>query len=182
MADRSAPCEFLFWTSDTGIDGENRDEIDELDLILIDPLASYVWYQDMVDFVEAISDRTAGRRLSESLQEKGAFRRFRNQCMNVTPTDLGLAGAARCQSHLRAVQRCRLHLGYRRPRVDLHPPAVVVQSVKILGWTVGEGCHPSVPIPFARLLRHGRAVLRPHTASCVTSPHACTSCRIGHPA
>jgi hypothetical protein len=27
----------VFWTSDTGIDGENPVEIDELDLILIDP-------------------------------------------------------------------------------------------------------------------------------------------------
>ena len=71
--------EVVFWTSDTGIDGENPVEIDELDLILIDPLPSYVWYQDMVDFAEGISDRAAGRRLSESLQGKGAFRRFRSQ-------------------------------------------------------------------------------------------------------
>ena len=32
-----------FWTSDTGIDGENPVEIEELELILIDPLPSYVW-------------------------------------------------------------------------------------------------------------------------------------------
>jgi len=37
----------VFWTSDTGIDEENPVEIDELDLILIDPLPSYVWFQDM---------------------------------------------------------------------------------------------------------------------------------------
>ena len=30
-----------FWTSDTGIDGENPIEIDELDLTLIDPLPSH---------------------------------------------------------------------------------------------------------------------------------------------
>ena len=71
--------EVVFWTSDTGIDGENPVEIDELDLILIDPLPSYVWYQDMVDFAEGISDRAAGRRLSRSLQGKGAFRRFKNE-------------------------------------------------------------------------------------------------------
>ena len=41
--------EVVFWTSDTGIDGENPVEIDELDLIPIHPLPSYVWYQDMVD-------------------------------------------------------------------------------------------------------------------------------------
>ncbi len=50
-----------FWTSDTGIDGENPVEIDELDLIPIDPLPSYVWYQDMADFAEGISDGAAGR-------------------------------------------------------------------------------------------------------------------------
>ena len=67
-----------FWTSDTGIDGENPVEIDELALIPIDPLPSYVWFQDMADFAEGISDRTAGRRLSQSLQGRGAFRRFKN--------------------------------------------------------------------------------------------------------
>ena len=29
--------EVAFWTSDTGIDGENPVELDELDLVLIDP-------------------------------------------------------------------------------------------------------------------------------------------------
>ena len=71
--------EVLFWTSDTGIDGENPVEIEELDLILIEPLPSYVWYQDMVDFADGISDRAAARRLSASLQGKGAFRRFKNE-------------------------------------------------------------------------------------------------------
>ena len=51
-----------FWTSDTGIDGENPVELDELDLILIDPIPSYVWYQDMADFAEGISDQAVGRR------------------------------------------------------------------------------------------------------------------------
>lgn len=68
-----------FWTSDTGIDGENPVDIDELDLIPIDPIPAYVWYQDMADFADGISDRAAGRRLSDSLQGKGAFRRFKNQ-------------------------------------------------------------------------------------------------------
>ena len=71
--------EVVFWTSDTGIDGQNPVDLDELDLILIDPLPSYVWYQDMVDFAEGISDRAAGLSLSRSLQGKGAFRRFRNE-------------------------------------------------------------------------------------------------------
>ena len=36
-------------------------------------------HQDAVDFADGISDGAAGRRLSESLQGKGAFRRFRNE-------------------------------------------------------------------------------------------------------
>jgi Uncharacterised protein family (UPF0158) len=71
--------EVVFWTSDTGIDGEHPVYLDELDLILIDPLPSYVWYQDMADFAEGISDRAAGRDLSRALAGKGAFRRFRNE-------------------------------------------------------------------------------------------------------
>lgn len=68
-----------FWTSDTGIDGENPVEIDELDLISIDPLPSRVWFQDMADFADGISDGSAGRRLTQSLHGRGAFRRFKNQ-------------------------------------------------------------------------------------------------------
>lgn len=71
--------EIAFWTSDTGIDGENPVDLDELDLVLIDPLPSYVWYQDMVDFAEGISDRAAGDSLSRALDGRGAFRRFRNE-------------------------------------------------------------------------------------------------------
>ena len=69
----------FLWTSDTAIDGENPVDLDEVDLILIDPLPSYVWYQDMVDFADGISDRAAGRSLSRSLNGRGAFRRFRNE-------------------------------------------------------------------------------------------------------
>jgi hypothetical protein len=71
--------EVVFWTSDTGIDGENPVDLDELDLILIDPLPPYVWYQDMVDFADGLSDRDTGQRLSRSLNGKGAFRRFRSR-------------------------------------------------------------------------------------------------------
>ena len=71
--------EVAFWTSDTGIDGQNPIEIDELDLIPIDPLPSYVWYEDMADFADGIRDNAASRRLAQSLQGRGAFRRFRNQ-------------------------------------------------------------------------------------------------------
>jgi Uncharacterised protein family (UPF0158) len=68
--------EVVFWTSDTGIDGQNPVDLDELDLICIDPLPSYIWYQDMADFADQISDERAGRRLARAIQGKGAFRRF----------------------------------------------------------------------------------------------------------
>ncbi len=71
--------QLAFWTSDTGIDGENPVDLDELDLIAIDPLPSYVWFQDMADFAEGISDRRAGRDLARALVGRGAFRRFKNR-------------------------------------------------------------------------------------------------------
>jgi hypothetical protein len=77
--------EVVFWTSDTGIDGENPIEIDELDLILIDPLPSYIWYQDMVDFADGISNGTARRRLAAALEGRGAFRRFKRQIYESFP-------------------------------------------------------------------------------------------------
>lgn len=36
-----------FWTSDTGIDGENPVDLEDRDLTPIDPLPPHVWYQDM---------------------------------------------------------------------------------------------------------------------------------------
>ncbi len=74
-----------FWTSDTGVDGENPVEIDELDLIPIDPIPSYVWYQDMADFAEGLSDGAARRRLARALQGRGAFRRFKSELYEHLP-------------------------------------------------------------------------------------------------
>jgi hypothetical protein len=48
--------QIAFWSADCGIDGQNPVDLDELDLVCIDPLPSYVWYQDMADFAEGISD------------------------------------------------------------------------------------------------------------------------------
>jgi Uncharacterised protein family (UPF0158) len=71
--------EIAFWTTDTGIDGQTPVDLDELDLIVIEPLPSWVWYQDMADFAEAITDERAGRRLARAIQGKGAFRRFKDE-------------------------------------------------------------------------------------------------------
>jgi Uncharacterised protein family (UPF0158) len=69
--------EIAFWTRDLGLDGEHPVDLDEVDLIAIDPLPSWVWYQDMVDFAEQIRDERAGRRLGRALDGRGAFRRFK---------------------------------------------------------------------------------------------------------
>jgi hypothetical protein len=71
--------EIVYWTADTGIDGQTPVNLDELDLVCIDPLPSWVWYQDMADFAEAITDERAGRRRALAIQGKGAFRRFRDE-------------------------------------------------------------------------------------------------------
>jgi hypothetical protein len=68
-----------FWTEDGGIDGRSPVELDELDLVPIEPLPSRVWYQDMADFAECISDQRAGRSLGRAIQGKGAFGRFKNR-------------------------------------------------------------------------------------------------------
>jgi hypothetical protein len=39
--------EIVFWTADTGIGGQTPVDLDELDLVRIDPLPSWVWYQDI---------------------------------------------------------------------------------------------------------------------------------------
>jgi hypothetical protein len=68
--------EVVFWTSDTGIDGRTPVDLDDLDLICIDPLPSYVWYRDMADFGDQLSDDRA--RLARAIEGKGAFRRFKD--------------------------------------------------------------------------------------------------------
>jgi hypothetical protein len=71
--------EIVFWTEDCGIDGHTPVDLDDLDVIHIEPLPSYIWYEDMADFADGISDSQAGRRLARAIQGKGAFRRFRNE-------------------------------------------------------------------------------------------------------
>ena len=97
--------EVAFWTSDTGIDGENPVELDELDLIVIDPLPPYVWYQDMVDFADGISDHAAGDALHRSLHGKGGFRRFKNELYQGRPELISAWHALRdARARSRAVQ------------------------------------------------------------------------------
>src|SRR5260370_18417915 len=69
--------EIVFWTADTGIDGQTPVHLDELDLAGIDPLPSRICYQDMADFPPAIPDEPAGRRLARPIQAQGPFHRFK---------------------------------------------------------------------------------------------------------
>src|SRR5690349_1958660 len=67
------------WTEDGGIDGRTPVDLDELDLIPIEPLPSWVWHRDMADFAERISDQRAGGSLAGAIEGEGAFRRFRDR-------------------------------------------------------------------------------------------------------
>jgi len=77
--------EIVLWTSDTGIDGENPVDLDELDLLPIGPLSSAIWYGDMVDFAEGVTNETAGRGLARALRGKGAFHRFKDELYEEYP-------------------------------------------------------------------------------------------------
>jgi hypothetical protein len=73
--------EIVFWTEDGGVDGKNPVDLDDLDpdLVAVRPLPSYVWYEDMANFAEQISDEQAGRRLTRAIRGRGAFRHFKNE-------------------------------------------------------------------------------------------------------
>ena len=97
--------EIAFWTADTGIDGQAPVDLDELDLVVIGPLPSWVWYQDMADFAEGITDERAGRRLARAIQGKGAFRRFKDELYEEHPDLLPVWYAFRdTRARRRAVQ------------------------------------------------------------------------------
>lgn len=68
--------QLVIWTCDTGVDGEHPVDIEDLDLISIDPIPSFVWFHDMVDFANGISDTTTGEQLARTPHGRGAFRRF----------------------------------------------------------------------------------------------------------
>jgi hypothetical protein len=97
--------EIVFWTSDTGVDGQPAVDLDELDLLCIDPLPSSIWYQDMAEFAAYVSDERAGRRLARAIQGKGAFRRFRAELHEEFPQLLPAWYAFRdARAHRRAVE------------------------------------------------------------------------------
>jgi hypothetical protein len=95
----------VFWTSDTGIDGQTPVDLDELDLIRIDPLPSYIWYQDLADFADRIIDEQAKRRLARAIEGRGAFRRFKAELHEEYPQLLPSWYASRdARAHRRAAE------------------------------------------------------------------------------
>jgi Uncharacterised protein family (UPF0158) len=123
--------EIAFWTSDTGVDGQNPVDLDELDLICIDPLPSFVWYQDMADFADGISDDRAGRRLARAIDGRGTFRRFKAELHEEYPHLLPVWHAFRDnRARRRAVEWLADHTlidhetagRYRTDHPDLEPP------------------------------------------------------------
>ena len=75
----------VFWTSDSGIDGTKPVDLDEVDLIPIDPLPAKVCYQDMVDFAERASDDDARRRLGGPSKAGEPSAGSRTNSMRSTP-------------------------------------------------------------------------------------------------
>lgn len=97
--------EVVFWTSDTGIDGENPVEVDELDLIAIDLGPTRAWFNDMVDFAAGLTDLDAGKNLARALNGRGAFRRFKNEVYQRHPELISSWHAFRdARAQRRAVQ------------------------------------------------------------------------------
>jgi hypothetical protein len=97
--------EIAFWTAETGIDGQTPADLDELDLVVIEPLPSWVWYQDMADFAGGLTDERAGRSLARAIQGRGAFRRFKDELHEEFPDLLPAWYAFRdARARRRAVQ------------------------------------------------------------------------------
>lgn len=71
--------EIVLWTRAGGIDGKTPVDLDDLDLVAIRALPSYVWYQGMADFIDLVSDERATRRLARAIDGRGAFRRSTNR-------------------------------------------------------------------------------------------------------
>jgi hypothetical protein len=100
--------EIAFWTADTGIDGQTPVDLDELDLVVIDPLPSWVWYRDMTDFAGGITDERAGHRLARAIQARepsagsktSYTRSVRTCCQCGTPSGMPVPGAVQCNGSL----------------------------------------------------------------------------------
>ena len=66
-------------------DMDDEDEEPDPQLVVIECYPSFVWYRDMVDFAEELSDERAARRLLRALDGRGAFRHFKNELYDEYP-------------------------------------------------------------------------------------------------
>ena len=84
---------------------EHEDEEPDPQLVVIEPYPSSVWYRDMVDFAEELSDERAARRLLRALDGRGAFRHFKNELYDEYPELVGVWQAFRdARARRRAVE------------------------------------------------------------------------------
>jgi hypothetical protein len=81
VAHRSRDGEITFLPVD-----DDHIDLDDTELVWIEPLPSWVWYRDMADFAAGIGDEQAARRPRRAIQGRGAFGRFRSSCTRSTPT------------------------------------------------------------------------------------------------
>jgi hypothetical protein len=101
VADQSATGEIVFRTADTGIDGKTPVDLGDLDVVCIDALPSWVWYQEMPDFAEVVTGERAGRQLARAIQGRepsagsmtSSTRRIRARCRRGTPSAMPAPGA-----------------------------------------------------------------------------------------
>jgi len=165
-----------FWTSNTGIDGENRVEIDELGLILIDPLPSSVWYRDMADFADGISDSAAGRRLTQSRQ--GGVQTLQTADLEHHPELISAWHALRdVRAQRRAVSGCVIKdSSTTAPRIISRPTTQSRPPVKPAILTTPKGTPTAAGDQCASLRRVARSsltcVLRPSRTCHLTGDEA----------
>ena len=96
--------EVVLWTREGGVDGATPVDLDDLDLVAIEALPSYVWHEDMADFTNLVSDEQAARRLARAISGRGAFRRFKDELHEEYPDLLPAWYAFRdARASLRAV-------------------------------------------------------------------------------
>ena len=86
--------------------GESGDPIedDDHEFVAIDAAGSHEGYQDMVDFAEAVGDRTISDALHRALEGRGAFRRFRDALYDHEELSRSWRSYAEACSEVRAIR------------------------------------------------------------------------------
>lgn len=118
--------EIVLWTAEGGIDGQTPVDLDDLDLVCIEPQPSYIWYQDMADSSRGSVTTGVGRKLTRAIQGRGAFRRFKDEVHEEYPHLLpvwhGFAKSAPNAGRLNGSSTTRSLTTNRLPRfVTEHP-------------------------------------------------------------